>query len=163
MEFPIQQTPIRTRHLTNSPVPSFAKGLWTPGLVLGGVDTLDAVYSRQDGIYTLIGNLFIGAFELGVSTLPSGTGNAFLKGLLFSPHPELTSAVGFGGLITFWSGMASALINMNLSDIVTTSTGISTRIGGLTAGNVSWQQLTNTDFSNGCLIAGMVIYNIDDR
>lgn len=130
---------------------SFAKGTWTPTVLFGGGST-GQTYSRQTGLYQIVGNQICGSWEVIFTALGSSTGTVTLSGLPF-PVANQISANGGGGPITYYTGM-SGLTSIPVASARQAASTFS--LWNFNSGNIA--SLQNTNFTSSSTIAGNFCY-----
>lgn len=123
---------------------------WTP--VIGGSGgTSGQAYSAQIGWYIKIGRIFIGAFDVRLTTKGTITGTVEIQGL------PLAAGNQPGGLcfIPFWTTTTSSFISLGGT---ITSGGQAITLYGQTAGATSSTTLATADIADTTRLIGAVLY-----
>lgn len=156
-EFTLQQSPLRTAHGINTPIPTYGEGEWTPVLRFGGATTGITYGAYQDGYWVRTGNLITAFFRILLTSKGSETGIAGIGGFPFNGTTFQGKYVAtFGGFNSvWWDNMTSSFVNILCSP--TNETG-SSFLYGATAAATDLAFLFDTDFSNTTGLAGRVIY-----
>src|SRR3990167_10064958 len=87
MEYTLQSSPIRTRHLIQSPVPGYAQDIWTPTISFADVPGDQSIsYNTNVGRYVLFGKNITLFFNIvtSVFTYTTASGNLYVLGIPFN-------------------------------------------------------------------------------
>lgn len=131
----------------------YEEGTWTP--VIGGAGgTSGQTYTTQEGRYIKIGSMVWVAFYALLSAKGTITGNAQIQGLPFTAETGVLQF--YGGVISRWTDMVSAFMNIHSEVLQNTTTAA---IYGITAGATSnTTALTTAHFNNNSSLGGAFVY-----
>jgi hypothetical protein len=71
-----------------TPLTYYCEGSWTP-TVIGSSSNPTVSYSNRQGTFTRIGNLVTAFFDLQMSSISGGSGNAYVSGLPFTVNSNM--------------------------------------------------------------------------
>ena len=133
----------------------YEEGAWTPAVSFSGGST-GIIYADRDGIYTKIGNVVIASGTIELSDNGTDLGTMAITGLPFVVSDEFTgTTIQGGGLVGFWTGLATAVMSITLTPIQNSS---SARVRRIIAATIATGSLTEAEFGDTGALRFQVIY-----